>query len=108
MKINKSFKIRINILKILRNKATQKIVTIYPKVGVSWYTTWGKLLHLYNSTFSAVWPSQTWYKVYMCLRGGGYVGVYMCHCVCLLVCLFGCVLSYSFVRSLNVDENCAH
>ena len=35
MKISESFEIRVNILKILRNKQTQKIVTTYPKVGVS-------------------------------------------------------------------------
>ena len=38
------FLIRVNILKILRNKQSQKIVTTYPKVGVSCYSTWGKLL----------------------------------------------------------------
>ena len=46
MKISESFEIRVNIWKILRNKQTKKIVTTYPKAGVSCYTTWGKLLHL--------------------------------------------------------------
>ena len=46
MKIIESFDIRVNSLKTLRNKQTQKIVTTYPKDGVSCYTTWGKLLHL--------------------------------------------------------------
>ena len=44
MKINESFEIRVNILKILRNQ-TLKNVTIYPKAGVGCYTTRGKLLH---------------------------------------------------------------
>ena len=46
MKISESFEIQVNILEILRNKQSQKIVTTYPKVGVSCYSTWGKLLHL--------------------------------------------------------------
>ena len=46
MKISEHFEMRANILKILRIKQTQKIVTTYPKAGVSCYTTWGKLLHL--------------------------------------------------------------
>ena len=45
MKISESFEILVNILKILRNKQTQIIVTTYPKAGVSCYATWGKLLH---------------------------------------------------------------
>ena len=45
MKISESFDIRVNILKILRSKQTQKIVTTYSKVGVSCHTG-GKLLHL--------------------------------------------------------------
>ena len=39
MKISESFDIRVNILKILRNKQTQKIITTYPMQGR------GKLLH---------------------------------------------------------------
>ena len=81
IKISESFEIQVNILKILRNKQSTKIATTYPKVGVSCYT-------LYDSTLSTVWPSQTWYKVHMCLWGYVHVGVYMCHCVCLFVCLF--------------------
>ena len=46
MEIGESFEIRANILKILRNKQIHITVTTYPKVGVSCYTTWGKLLHL--------------------------------------------------------------
>ena len=46
MKTSESFEIRVNILKILRNNQTQEIVTTYPKVGVSCYTTWDNLLHL--------------------------------------------------------------
>ena len=57
MKISESFKMRVNILKILRNKQTQEIVTTYPKAGVSCYTTWGKLVQ-YNSTSSTVWPAR--------------------------------------------------
>ena len=49
--------------------------------GVSCY-----ILYSINSTLSTVWPSQTWYKVRMCLRG--YVGVCICHCVCFFVCCF--------------------
>ena len=45
MKISERFDIRVNSLKILRNNQTKKIVTTYPKAGVSCYTTWGKLLH---------------------------------------------------------------
>ena len=43
--ISESFEIKVNILEILRNKQSQKIVTTYPKVGVSCYSTLGKLLH---------------------------------------------------------------
>ena len=39
IKIRKSFERRPNISKILRNKQTLKIVTTYPKVGVSCYTS---------------------------------------------------------------------
>ena len=46
IKIGESFEIQVNIFEILRNKQSQKIVTTYPKVGVSCYSTWGKLLHL--------------------------------------------------------------
>ena len=38
MKMSETFEIRVNILKILRNKQTQKIVRTYPKAGVSCYT----------------------------------------------------------------------
>ena len=72
IKVSESFEIQVNILEILRNKQSKIIVTTYPKVGVSCYSTGGKLLTLYNSTLSTVWPSQTGYKVHMCLRG--YVG----------------------------------
>ena len=34
MKIRESFEIRVNILKILRNKQTKNIGTTYPKAGV--------------------------------------------------------------------------
>ena len=46
IKISESFEIQVNILEILRNKQSQQIVTTYPKVVVSCYSTWGKLLHL--------------------------------------------------------------
>ena len=46
MKISKTLEIRVNILKILRNKQTLKKWETYPLAGVSFYTTWGKLLHL--------------------------------------------------------------
>ena len=44
----RKFEIRVNILKILRHayKQTKTNVTTYPNDGISWYTTWGKLLHL--------------------------------------------------------------
>ena len=51
IKISESFKIQSNILEILRNKQGKKIVTTYPKVGVSCYSTWGKLLHLIKYYF---------------------------------------------------------
>ena len=51
IKISESFEIQANILEILRNKQGQKIVTTYPKVGVSCYSTWGKLLHLIRYYF---------------------------------------------------------
>ena len=46
IKTSESFEIQVNILEILRNKQSQKVVTTYPKVGVSCYSTCGKLLHL--------------------------------------------------------------
>ena len=95
IKISESFEIQVNILEILRNKQRQNVLTTYPKVVVSCYT-------LYHSTLSTVWPSQTWYKVHMCLRG--YVGIYM-H---VPLCLFPCALFCSFVRAFTVVENYAH
>ena len=40
---------------------------------------------IYNCTFSTVWPSQTWYKVSMCLWGS--VGACVCHCgwLCVII-----------------------
>ena len=47
IKISESFEIQVNILEILRNdEQSLKKCNNFPKVGVSCYSTWGKLLHL--------------------------------------------------------------
>ena len=91
MKISKSFKIRVNIFTISREK---KNVTTYPKAWVSCYTTWGKLLHFSITILSRQFRlSDTWCNVCLCLRGYMIVCACMNHCVCCLcVVLFVCAL----------------
>ena len=85
MKISKSFQIWVNIIKIWRNKQTKKIVTTYPKAGVSCYTTWIKLLLQYFLD-SLAQPNMV---------QGLNVSAGLCRCMCVPLCLFVCVL---FIR----------
>ena len=100
MKISESFEIRVNIVKILRNKQTKKIVTTYLPQG------WGKLFcyTLYNNMFSTFLAQPDMVQ-------GLIVCAWVCECRCVPLCLFVCVLvirlcvKRRMMKIMNIDLN---
>ena len=88
IKISESFEIQDNFFEILRNKQSKKIVTTYPKFGVSCYSTWCKLLHLIIIILYRQFGRAKHNIRFTIVCGDPYVGVYMCHFVCFLVRCF--------------------